>query len=99
VDLFILETFTYIEEILLAIDAIRSFSGMPIVASLTYAEDGRAYGDLSPAGRGAQLKNKNVQVIGANCTLVRRRCCRYCASLRRWTICGERNAERGISET
>ena len=49
VDLFILETFTYIEEILLAIDAIRSFSGMPIVASLTYAEDGRAYGDLSPA--------------------------------------------------
>src|SRR5215468_513451 len=48
IDLFILETFTYIEEILLAIDAIRSFSGMPIIASLTYAEDGRAYGDLSP---------------------------------------------------
>ena len=69
VDLFILETFTYIEEILLAIDAIRSFSGMPIVASLTYAEDGRAYGDLTPAQAGAQLKNKNVQVIGANCTL------------------------------
>src|SRR5438552_4009632 len=69
VDLFILETFTYIEEIVLAIDAIRSFSGMPIVASLTYAEDGRAYGDLSPADAAAQLKNKNVQVIGANCTL------------------------------
>jgi len=69
VDLFILETFTYIEEIVLAIDAIRSFSGMPIVASLTYAEDGRAYGDLSPADAAAQLKNKNVQVVGANCTL------------------------------
>src|SRR5712672_3677570 len=69
VDLFILETFTYIEEILLAIDAIRSFSGMPIVASLTYAEDGRAYGDLSPAAVAAVLKNKNVQIIGANCTL------------------------------
>src|SRR5947207_3107661 len=69
VDLFILETFTYIEEILLAIDAIRSFSGMPIVASLTYAEDGRGYGDLIPADAAAQLKNKNVQVIGANCTL------------------------------
>src|SRR5882762_3590900 len=40
VDLFILETFTYIEEILLAIDAIRSFSLLPVVASLTYAEDG-----------------------------------------------------------
>src|SRR5262249_25357746 len=69
VDLFILETFTYIEEILIAIDAIRSFSGMPIIASLTFAEDGRAYGDLSPVQAAAQLKNKNVQVIGANCTL------------------------------
>jgi homocysteine S-methyltransferase len=69
VDLFILETFTYIEEILLAIDAVRSFSGLPIVASLTYAEDGKAYGDLSPTEAAAQLKNKNVQVIGANCTL------------------------------
>ena len=69
VDLFILETFTYIEEILLAIDAIRSFSALPIVASLTYAEDGKAYGDLSPAEAAAQLKNKNVQVVGANCTL------------------------------
>src|ERR1700741_4660254 len=69
VDLFILETFTYIEEILLAVDAIRSFSGLPIIASLTYAEDGKAYGDLRPAEAAAQLKNKNVQVIGANCTL------------------------------
>jgi len=69
VDLFILETFTYIEEILLAVDAIRSFSALPIIASLTYAEDGKAYGDLSPADAAAQLKNKNVQVVGANCTL------------------------------
>jgi homocysteine S-methyltransferase len=69
VDLFVLETFTYIEEIMLAIDAIRSFSGMPIIASLTYAEDCKAYGDLTPAQAAAQLKNKNVQVIGANCTL------------------------------
>jgi len=69
VDLFVLETFTYIEEILLAIDAIRSFSGLPIIASLTYAEDGKAYGDLRPVEAAAQLKNKNVQVIGANCTL------------------------------
>jgi methionine synthase / methylenetetrahydrofolate reductase(NADPH) len=69
VDLFVLETFTYIEEILLAVDAIRSFSGLPIIASLTYSEDGTAYGDLTPAQAAAQLKNKNVQVIGANCTL------------------------------
>jgi homocysteine S-methyltransferase len=69
VDLFILETFTYIEEILLALDAIRSFSLLPVIAQLTYAEDGTAYGDLRPADAAAQLKNKNVQVIGANCTI------------------------------
>src|SRR5580698_10055905 len=69
VDLFILETFTYIEELELAIDAIRSFSGLPIIAQLTYSEEGTAYGDLSPAAAAAQLKAKNVQVIGANCTL------------------------------
>src|SRR5215470_12124768 len=69
VDLFILETFTYIEELELAIDAIRSFSGLPIIAQLTYSEEGTAYGDLSPAVAAAQLKTKNVQVIGANCTL------------------------------
>ena len=69
VDLYILETFSYIEEILLAIDAIRSFSGLPIVAQLTYSEEGTIFGDLRPGAVAAQLKNKNVQIIGANCTL------------------------------
>jgi methionine synthase / methylenetetrahydrofolate reductase(NADPH) len=69
VDFYILETFSYIEELLLAIDAIRSFSGLPIVAQLTYSEEGTTYGDVRPTDAAAQLKNKNVQVIGANCTL------------------------------
>jgi len=69
VDLYILETFSYIEELLIAIDAIRSFSGLPIVAQLTYSEEGTTYGDVRPAAAAAQLKNKNVQVIGTNCTL------------------------------
>jgi len=69
VDLYILETFSYIEEILLAIDAIRSFSGLPIVAQLTYSEEGTIFGDMRPGAVAALLKNKNVQIIGANCTL------------------------------
>ena len=69
VDFYILETFSYIEELLLAIDAIRSFSGLPIVAQLTYAEEGTTYGDVRPTNAASQLKGKNVQVIGANCTL------------------------------
>ncbi len=69
VDLFILETFSYIEEILLAIEAIRSFSGLPIIAQLTYSEEGTIFGDMRPGAVAALLKNKNVQIIGANCTL------------------------------
>jgi len=69
VDLYILETFSYIEEVLLAIDAIRFFSGLPIVAQLTYSEEGTIFGDLRPGAVAALLKNKNVQIIGANCTL------------------------------
>ena len=69
VDLFILETFTYIEEILLAVDAIRSFSGLPIIAQMTYSEEGTTHGDLRPAQVAAQLREKNVQVVGANCTI------------------------------
>ncbi len=69
VDLFILETFSYIEELLLAVDAIRSFSSLPIVAELTYSEEGTIYGDIRPFLAAAMLKEKDVQVIGANCTL------------------------------
>ena len=69
VDFYILETFSYIEEILLAVDAIRSFSGLPIVAELTYSEEGTTHGDIPPSDAASRLKNKNVQVIGANCTL------------------------------
>ena len=69
VDLVILETFSYIEEILLAIEAIRSFSNLPIVAQLTYSEEGTTFGDVRPFLTASILKDKNVQVIGANCTL------------------------------
>ena len=69
VDLFILETFSYIEELLLAIDAIRSFSSLPVVAQLTYSEEGTIYGDIRPFVAAAALKGKNIQVLGANCTL------------------------------
>ena len=69
VDLYVLETFSYIEEIILAIDAIRSFSGLPIVAQLTYSEEGTIFGDMRPGAVAALLRNKNVQIIGANCTL------------------------------
>ncbi len=69
VDLFCLETFSDLDELLLAIDAVRSFSQLPIIAQLTYSEEGTTHGDVRPADAAARLKMKNVQVVGANCTL------------------------------
>ncbi len=69
VDLFILETFSDLDEILLAIDAVRSFSKLPVVAQLTYSEEGTTHGDVRPGDAARQLLRKEVQVIGTNCTL------------------------------
>jgi methionine synthase / methylenetetrahydrofolate reductase(NADPH) len=69
VDFFILETFSDIEELSAAIDAIRSFSKLPVVAQLTYSEEGTTFGGTRPQDAWEILKTKNIQVAGANCTI------------------------------
>ncbi|HWG57744.1 MAG TPA: bifunctional homocysteine S-methyltransferase/methylenetetrahydrofolate reductase [Candidatus Acidoferrales bacterium] len=69
VDLFLLETFSDIEEQLTAIDAIRSFSRLPIVAALTYSEEGTTFGGTTPLDAWNKLKDCDVQALGANCTI------------------------------
>jgi homocysteine S-methyltransferase len=69
VDFFLLETFVDIEELLTAIDAIRSFSRLPVAAQMTYTEEGTAFGGGRPQDAWQKLKDKNIQVVGANCTI------------------------------
>jgi methionine synthase I (cobalamin-dependent)/5,10-methylenetetrahydrofolate reductase len=69
VDLFLLETFSDAVEIGAAIDAIRSFSKAPIVAQLTFSDEGLTAGGISPAEVWAELKLRDIQTIGANCTV------------------------------
>ncbi len=69
VDLFLLETFSSLEELLAAIDAIRSFSRLPIIAEMTYSEECTTFDGTRPQDVWAKLKNKDVQVVGANCTV------------------------------
>jgi methionine synthase I (cobalamin-dependent)/5,10-methylenetetrahydrofolate reductase len=69
VDFFILETFSDIEELSAAIEAIRSFSKLPVVAQLTYSEEGTTFGGTRPQDAWEILKAKNIQVAGANCTI------------------------------
>jgi len=69
VDFFMLETFSAIELLLTAITAIRSFSALPIVAQLTFLEEGMTVGGTRTGESAARLAVENVQAIGANCTL------------------------------
>ena len=69
VDLFILETFSNIDILLAAVDAIRSFSLLPVVAQLTFSEEGMSLDGTRPADAAARLAARNIQAIGANCTL------------------------------
>jgi len=69
VDLFILETFSNIDILMAAIDAVRAFSSLPIVAELTFSEEGTTLGGTRPAEAAGRLAQKNVQVMGVNCRL------------------------------
>jgi methionine synthase I (cobalamin-dependent)/5,10-methylenetetrahydrofolate reductase len=69
VDFFMLETFSELNELQAAVEAIRSFSKLPIVAHLTYSEEKTTFDGTSPKGSFAALRQMGVQAIGANCSV------------------------------
>ena len=66
VDLFLVETFYELDELLAAIAAVRSVSELPIVALATFDEDAQTIGGLSAAQAAAALAREDVAAIGAN---------------------------------
>jgi methionine synthase I (cobalamin-dependent)/5,10-methylenetetrahydrofolate reductase len=69
VDFFILETFSELEELSAAVAAIRSFSLLPVVAQLTYSEEGTTFSGARPRDAWAALHELGIQAIGANCSV------------------------------
>lgn len=69
VDFFILETFSDLGELVEAVGAIRSFSQLPIVAQLTYSEEGSTFSGAHPREAWAALHQLGIQAIGANCSV------------------------------
>jgi homocysteine S-methyltransferase len=69
VDFFVLETFGNPAEIVAAIEAIRSFSQLPIVAEMTYSEEGSTFSGTRPKDAWSLLQERGVQAIGANCSV------------------------------
>ena len=69
VDLFILETFRDLSEIGAAIDAVRSVSGLPIVAQMTTEEDGNTLDGTPPERFTPDLEKRGATIIGLNCAV------------------------------
>jgi len=65
-DLFMIETFYDLEEVVDAIEAVRSASGLPIVALLTFDESAETLAGVTAAEAAARLAELDVAAIGAN---------------------------------
>ena len=69
VDLLVLETIGSLGEMTEAVLAAREACDLPIVASMTFAEDGRTIGGNSPGEVAARLLGLGATAIGANCSV------------------------------
>jgi methionine synthase I (cobalamin-dependent)/5,10-methylenetetrahydrofolate reductase len=65
-DLFMIETFYDLEEVVDAIEAARSVSSLPIVALLTFDESAETLAGVTAREAAARLRDLDVAAIGAN---------------------------------
>jgi homocysteine S-methyltransferase len=69
VDLFILETFIDVNELVAAVKAVRSVSALPIVAQLTTGEDGHTLDGTPPETFVPLIERAGAEVVGVNCSV------------------------------
>lgn len=68
-DLILLETFSDLNEIAAAVRAAREATGLPVVAEMTFAQDGRTLLGYAPEEVAARLEALGVAAVGANCSV------------------------------
>ncbi|HEX5800543.1 MAG TPA: bifunctional homocysteine S-methyltransferase/methylenetetrahydrofolate reductase [Gaiellaceae bacterium] len=66
VDLLMLETYYDLDELLAAIDAVRSVSQLPLLALMTFDADGQTLGGVSASEAAERLAPLGLAAIGAN---------------------------------
>ncbi|MDQ6644265.1 MAG: bifunctional homocysteine S-methyltransferase/methylenetetrahydrofolate reductase, partial [Chloroflexota bacterium] len=69
VDLLMLETFSSLAELRQAVLAAQDVGGLPIVAQMSFYEDGHTLSGQSAARVAAVLNDMGVDVMGANCSV------------------------------
>jgi len=83
VDIIMIETMGDLNEMDAAIEATRDVSDLPIVALMTFAEDGRTLSGSTPETVLRHLADMQVDVIGANCSVGPQRLMSVIRELRR----------------
>ena len=66
VDLFMIETFFDVDDLVAAVEAVRAVSSLPIVALLTFDEEAEVSGGVDAARAAARLAVLEVSAIGTN---------------------------------
>lgn len=66
VDLFMIETFYELDELVTAVEAVRGVSSLPIVAVMTFDEDAETLGGVTAEQAATGLARLDVAAIGAN---------------------------------
>ena len=69
VDILILETFGYLDELVEAIGVASDLCDVPIVAQATFADDAHTLGGESPREVATVLSGLRVVMLGTNCTI------------------------------
>lgn len=70
VDLILFETFGSLDELVEAISAAREVdAALPLVAQMTFLDDGKTLAGESPAEVARSLEGRDLAAMGANCTL------------------------------
>lgn len=69
VDLIILETFGYLDELTEAIDVVAEVTDVPVIAQATFGVDGRTLSGHTPREIAAAVSGTLVVALGTNCTL------------------------------
>src|SRR5690349_6271895 len=69
VDGFVLETFSDLDEVKAAVQAVRSISDLPIIAQMTVGDDGRTVYGTDVETIAKELNALPIQVIGLNCSV------------------------------
>ena len=70
VDAFVIETFSDLTEMRLAVEAVRAITDLPIVAEVAFTDDGRdLHRPHRRRGRRARSASCPIQAVGANCSV------------------------------